>query len=310
MSKSAFQEYSPGALIRNGGRTYAVEERISRGKLGYVFSCRDDAGEPRVLQVLWPFSRSYENVRERWTEQAGELSRLDHPGLLALFDGFEHEGCFHLVHEPGERRLDHELESPGWDGRRALFDVAGPVLGALDAAHRAGYTHRNLHPRNVFRAASGAVKLSDLAVDTLLGKVDVLNTKISRWLVPPEYLSPTECGPMDHRVDIYQAGLLLLCVLRGRVTQYSFEEISLGAPAKDAEELASEAGEALARALRPRVEERYGSALELWDALNGSWDSEHRKLNGPASCRSRRPAASLRPQPSSPAGQTRGGLGD
>jgi hypothetical protein len=41
-------------------------------------------------------------------------------------------------------------------------------------------------------------------------------------------------------------------------------------PAKTAERLAAEEGEALARALRPRVEERYGSALELWDALAGA----------------------------------------
>jgi serine/threonine protein kinase len=271
MSKIAFDEYSPGTLIRHRERTYVVEQRISRGKLGHVFSCRDDAGEPRVVQVLWPFSRSYENVRERWIEQAGELRRLDHPGLLALFDGFEHGGCFHLVHEPGERRLDHELESPGWDGHRALLEVAGPMLGALDAAHRAGYTHRNLHPRNIFRGASGgAYKLGDLAADTLLGKVDVLNTKISRWLVPPEYLSPSDCGPMDHRVDVYQAGLLLLCLLHGRISQYSFEEISRGAPAKAAQTLASNYGEILARALRPKVADRYGSALELWEALSGA----------------------------------------
>jgi serine/threonine protein kinase len=271
MSRPAFHEYSPGAVIRHRERAYVVEERIAHGKLGCVFACQDDEGAPRVLQVLWPFSRSYENVRERWIEQAGELRRLDHPGLLAFFDGFEHEGCFHLVHEPGERRLDHDLESPGWDGRRALLEVAGPVLGALDAAHRAGYTHRNLHPRNIFLGASGgAFKLGDLAADTLLGNVDVLNAKISRWLVPPEYLSPSECGPMDHRVDIYQAGLLLLCILQGRVTQYSFEEISRGAPARTAGTFASELGEILARALRPKVEDRFASVLELWDALSAA----------------------------------------
>jgi serine/threonine protein kinase len=270
MSKASFHEYPPGTPVPSGEKVYIVEERIARGKFGCVFSCRDGEGAPRILQVLWPFSRGYENVREGWIAQAGELRRLAHPGLMGLLDGFEHEGCFHLVHERGERRLDHELGSPGWDGRRALLDVAGPVLGALDAAHRAGYTHRNLHPRNVFLAASGGgVKLADLVADTLLGNVDVLTMKIARWLVPPEYLSPSDCGPMDHRVDIYQAGLLLLCVLQGRVTQYSFEETALGVPAKTAEKLASEEGEALARALRPRVEERYGSALELREALGG-----------------------------------------
>jgi serine/threonine protein kinase len=271
MSKASFHEYPPGTQVPSSEQVYVVEERLSRGKFGCVFSCRDGEGAPRILQVLWPFSRGYEDVRERWLAQAGELRWLRHPGLVALLDGFEHAGCFHLVHEPGGRRLDHELGAPGWDGRRALPGVAGPVLGALDAAHRAGYAHRNLHPRNVFGAASGgACKLADLAAGVLLGKVDVLNTKIARWLVPPEYLSPTECGPMDHRVDIYQAGLLLLCVLQGRVAQYSFEETSLGVPARDAERLATDHGEILARALRPRVADRFGSALEMWEALSSA----------------------------------------
>src|SRR4029077_6354772 len=134
---------------------------------------------------------------------------------------------------------------------------------------------------NVFRSparpgspAGGiTVKLSDFVADTLLGNVDVLNAKISRWLGPPEYLGPSECGPMDHRVDIYQAGLLLLCMVQGKVTPYSFEEISLGAPAKAAAGLASDLGEVLARALRTRVAERPESAQELWDALSGALSS-------------------------------------
>jgi serine/threonine protein kinase len=268
MGKSTFREYSPGVALRNGKKVYVVEGRIAHGKFGYAFACRDERDRSRILQIVWPFSRSYENVRERWAQQATELRQVEHPGLVSLLDAFEHEGCFHLVQERCDHRLDLSITAPDWDGSRALLEVARPVLHALAHVHGHGYTHRNLHPRNVLCAVSGRdLKLGDLAVDVLLGNVDVLNAKISRWLVPPEYLNPSECGPMDHRVDIYQAALLLLCVLRGRVTQYSFEEISLGAPAKDAGKLASPAGPVLARALQPQVADRFGTALELWDAL-------------------------------------------
>jgi len=268
MGKSTFREYSPGVALRNGEKVYVVEGKIAHGKFGYAFACRDEEDRSRILQIVWPFSRNYENVRERWAQQANELRQVEHPGLVPLLDAFEHEGCFHLVQERCDHRLDHSLVSPDWDGSRALLKVARPVLHVLAHVHGNGYTHRNLHPRNVLCAASGRdIKLGDLAINVLLGNVDVLNAKISRWLVPPEYLNPSECGPMDHRVDIYQAGLLLLCVLRGRVKQYSFEEISVGAPAKEAGELGSQAGQVLARALRPKVEDRFGTALELWDAL-------------------------------------------
>lgn len=279
MSRSGFHEYSPGAEVRNGERTYVVEGTISHGRLGSAFACRDDRGDSRMLQVLRPFSRSYENVREQWRRQAAELQRVRHPGLVSLLDAFEHDGRFHLVHERFEHRLDRQMASPDWDGKRWLRAVAHPLLGALEHVHQSGLTHKDLHPRNVLFATDlrqfqpetvpgGAVKLGDLAVDALLGNVDVLNTKISRWLVPPEYLSPSECGPMDHRTDVYQAGLLLLCVLQGRIVPYSFEEISTGLPAKTAGELDSDDGQILARALQPKVADRFQSALELWRALS------------------------------------------
>jgi serine/threonine protein kinase len=271
MSRNAFHEYPPGTVISHGEKTYVVEGTISQGKLGAVFACRDDEGATRALQIVWPLSRSFESIRERWSQQIEELQQVRHPGLLALLDGFEHGGCFHLVHERLDDRLDRWIESPGWDGHRSLPAVAGPLLDALEHIHQSGYTHKDLHPRNVFCTkdrAGGAVKLGDLAVNTLLGNVEVLNTKISRWLVPPEYLTPSECGPIDHRTDIYQAGLLLLCVLQGRITLYSFEEISTGLPAKHAARTESRYGRALEQALQLHVADRFQSAQKLREALN------------------------------------------
>lgn len=281
MSKATFREYSPGVTLRHGERAYTVEERVARGKFGVSFVCQDEWGYSRILQVLWPFSRDYRNLRETWEQQGAELQRIQHPGLVHLLDAFEHDGCFHLVHERCDYRLDRLLVSPAWDGARWFKAVARPVLCALEFIHRSGYLHCNLHPHNVFCAIhldqthpdslfNGAIKLADFAADALLGKVDVLNMKIPRSLVPPEYMNPTECGPMDHRADIYQAGLLLLCVLEQRLLHFSFEEISTGLPAKRASQLESGYGEVVAQALQIRVEDRFPSALDFWRALSGS----------------------------------------
>lgn len=281
MSNVTFREYSPGKAIRSDKGTYVVEERISHGKFGYAFACRDQWGRSRILQIVLPFSRPYENVREVWPRQTTELQRIQHPNLVFLQDSFEHDGFFHLVLERCDYRLDQYIVSPVWNGSRWLKAVARPVLCALEQIHAAGHTHKNLHPQNVFCTVhldhlhpdavfDGAIKLGDLAVNTLLGNVDVLNTKLPRWLVPPEYLNPSELGPMDHRVDIYQAGLLLLCVLQGRITRYSFEEISTALPAKNAEKLGSGYGRPIAQALQLKVKERFESAMELWKALCGT----------------------------------------
>jgi len=274
MSKPDFQGYSIGEVIPRRERAYVVSERISHGGFGAVYACCDDWGNPLRLRVLWPISRAYENVRERWLEQVEEVRHAAHPRLIHVYEGFEHDGLFHLVTERYDHRLDSSVLEAGEGGPRWLQAVAGPVLCALDHLHRAGYTHRNLHPGNVFLTASpepatalpagGGIKLGGLAVTQLLGNVDVLNLLTARWLVPPEYLNPSEFGRMDQRVDIYQAGLLLLAVLQGQLPRFSFEEIVAGAPARVARELGSEA---LERALQPKVGDRFGSALELWRAL-------------------------------------------
>jgi serine/threonine protein kinase len=275
MSTRSFQDYAPGTVIPRGEGTLVVGERLSRGGFGSVYACADEWGSPLRLRVLWPISRSYENVREGWLEQVEEVRRAGHPRLVHLYEGFDHNGFFHLVTERWEHRLDSGVLEAGEGGPRWLGLIAGPVLCALDHLHRAGYPHFNLHPGNVFLTASpgalaageGAVKLGGFAVSRLLGKVDVLNLLVSRWLVPPEYLIPSELGrQMDHRVDIYQAGLLLLALLQGSLPRYTFEETVAGEPGRAARELGSPA---LAWALAPKVEDRCGSARELWRALAG-----------------------------------------
>ena len=275
MSKPNFQGYPAGQVIPRGERTYVVGERISHGGFGSVYACHDDWGNPLRLRVLWPISRAYESVRERWMEQVEEVRRAGHPRLIHIYEGFEHGGVFHLVTERYDHRLDSSILEAGGGGPRCLGAIAGPVLCALDHLHRAGYAHFNLHPGNVFLTASpaspagagGEVKLGGLAVTRLLGKIDVLNLLVARWLVPPEYLNPSDFGrQMDRRVDVYQAGLLLLAVLQGSLPRFTFEETVAGAPAQAARALGSEA---LARALQPRVEDRFDSAFELWRALAG-----------------------------------------
>lgn len=280
VERSTSRRYLPWAVIQTGESAYTIEEAMADGQFGATFACRDAWGNPRVLRVVQPFSRKYENVREPWARQMADLRRLQHPALVYTQDAFEHDGAFHLVVERCDHRLDQYIVSPVWDGSRWFRAVARPVLCALEHLHRAGYTHLNLHPHNILctihlerlhpdSVFSGAIKLGDLEINTLLGKLDVLNTKIPRWLVPPEYLNPSDFGPLDHRADIYQVGLLLLCVLQGRITRYSFEEISTGLPAKTAEKLASGFGQAIAQALQPKVADRFQSAFGFWRVLGG-----------------------------------------
>jgi serine/threonine protein kinase len=280
MENTGIHDYHPGDVILHGDRGYRIEDLMARGSCGQTWAGRDDWGAEVVIRVLWPFSRTYGDVRESWLQQGPALQRAGHPNLVYIYDSFEHQGRFHLVHERCAYRLESFFELPTWNGPRWFKAVAGSVLCGLEHIHGAGYHHRNLHPRNIFCCASldglhpaalpaGGIKIGDFGVTHLIGNVDLMNTQIARWLTPPEYLNPSLLGLMDHRVDIYQAGLLLLAVLLGRVPLLTFEQIAAGVPRDTAARLTSSFGTAVARALALKVEDRFASAREFWQELSG-----------------------------------------
>jgi serine/threonine protein kinase len=279
-ARDGFRDYRPGEAIPHGDRTYRIEDRLAQGPCGFVYAGRDDWDTEVVIRVLWPFTRPYADVRESWLQQGPALQRSAHPNLVHIYDSFEHQDRFHLVLERCAYRLESFLELPTWNGARWFHAVAGSVLCGLDHIHGAGYNHRNLHPRNIFCAMGldgthpaalppGAIKIGDFGVTHLIGNVDVMNTQLARWLTPPEYLNPSQFGLMDHRVDIYQAGLLLLAVLLGRIPLFTFEQIAAGVPSQTAARLTSSFGRTLARALEVEVKNRFDSARELWQELSG-----------------------------------------
>ena len=53
---------------------------------------------------------------------------------------------------------------------------------------------------------------------------------------PPEAYDAAEYGPIDHRADVYQAGLLFLCFLDGQRYRFSRVEILAGRPRQLAEQ--------------------------------------------------------------------------
>src|SRR5262249_38373884 len=91
---------------------------------------------------------------------------------------------------------------------------------------------------------------------------------LAEWMLPPEYLNPTEFGPMDHRVDIYHCALLLLQLLRRELLSLTRDEVLAGKPRHLAVEAASPHSFALEKALRRHVQARTASAMELWRDLN------------------------------------------
>src|SRR5215813_10431059 len=110
-------------------------------------------------------------------------------------------------------------------------------------------------------------KVGDLGISRLESDVNVFNTMLAQWMLPPEAIDPNQFGLVGRTVDIYHAGLVLLSVLLGSIPSFTKEEIIAGKPREMAEELPSIYGPPIAMALRRHTNARPQLAGELWQNI-------------------------------------------
>ena len=114
-----------------------------------------------------------------------------------------------------------------------LLDVVIQIVAALNAAHQAGVTHRDLKPDNVMVRRDHIVKVLDFGLAKLsergatangsIAGEDAtrlqINTTPGAVMGTVSYMSPEQSAgkEVDQRTDIWSFGVLLYEMLAGRV---------------------------------------------------------------------------------------------
>ena len=272
-----FTPPAPGEAIVCEGRYYWLGRYIGQGYFGAVFECTDEWSNSLVAKVLLPQNRTYEEAQADWMRELLNLQDLRHPYITFVHAAFEYRDTFYLILERCDSTLAQLLAWADLKGEIWVHPVAQCMLQAINYIHSVGYVHKDIHPGNVHIARSRGVmgaptpttvfKIGDLGLTRLEPEIDVFNTMLAKWMLPPEAIRPDEFGLIGRKVDIYHAGLTLLSLLLGRIPTFSEEEIVSGGPRKLAEALNSPYGSVIASALRRHVNDRTESALQMWRAI-------------------------------------------
>ncbi len=268
-------------MVECEGQLYYLGERIGEGSFGAVFACRDEWGNHLVAKVLKPRNQSYEEVRDNWIDELNKLETLRHPNITFVHNAFEWRDTFYLVIERCSMTLTDLIHLPGLDGTLWVEAIATEVLQALHYIHSKGYVHKDLHPGNIFLAWVSEkmvkdkkpilqVKVGDLGISRLESDINIFNTILAEWMIPPEAVDPIQFGSIGRQVDIYHAALCLLALLQERLPSYDRAAVTAGVPRQEAEQLGTPLGDVLARALRRHVNLRTPTAIQFWRDIRGT----------------------------------------
>ena len=199
---------------------YRIEGVAGTGGMGVVYRATDtETGQPAALKVVSSVRTLDDENRERLLREAQLVARIDHPGVVPVYEAGEHDGHFYLAMLWVDGcDLDKLLTDLGPLPIERAVEVIGHVADALDAAHERGFVHRDVKPANVMVADSGQVYLTDFGLTKVLDASTGL-THTGQLLGTVDYVAPEqiEGRPVDGRADVYSLGGLAYRAITGSV---------------------------------------------------------------------------------------------
>jgi serine/threonine protein kinase len=204
-------------LIGKALNRYQITELLEEGGLGFVFKGVDSRSQRVVAIRVMPEGFTQQpHFEERFLIAARTAARLDHPGVVKVFDYGKYENYLYIVMEliAGEslaQKLEVVRTKREWLPLAEVVQIARQVALAVDYANQQGLVHIDIHPSKIILKAGGDGTLPTLPVSTDLGLAWLVSGLNGAPEGSPAYLSPeqTRGAPLDTRSDVYSFGILL-----------------------------------------------------------------------------------------------------
>jgi len=210
---------------------YRIVRLIGEGGMGAVYEAENTRIHRKVaIKVLHSGVAQTGEAVSRFEREAQAAGRIGSEHIVEVLDlGNLASGDRYMVMEfmdgdalSGRIRARKRL-TPG-----EIYPIMHQLLEALAAAHGAGIIHRDLKPDNVYLLKSRGgkadfVKLLDFGIskfNQLSGDSGFSMTRTGAVMGTPYYMAPEQAKgarDLDHRVDLYAAGVILYEAITGEV---------------------------------------------------------------------------------------------
>ncbi len=217
---------------------YLIRRELGKGAMGVVYEGFDPVIERTVaIKTILPAqlnSGEVAGVLARFKREAQAAGRLNHPGIVAVYDygevvaeddhtmvagaggqesGGERVAFIAMEFVPGKELKDF------FDGNerfplKEVGRIMGEILDALEHAHSKGVTHRDMKPANLIMLTDGHVKIADFGI----ARIETSQlTQVGTVMGTAAYMSPEQFmgQVVDGRSDLFSCGVILYQFLTG-----------------------------------------------------------------------------------------------
>jgi eukaryotic-like serine/threonine-protein kinase len=190
---------------------FLIERRIGSGGFGTVYEAWDGRLERPV--AVKAIDSGGSAGCDRVLREAQAAARLNHPGIVTLYEMGEEDGSALLVTELVDGETLDRRSRAGDLSDREIGEIAADLCEALDHAHSRAVVHRDIKPQNVLVAENGngvRAKLMDFGVARLTDGAaltapgDVVGTLA--YMAPEQAEGRVDVGP---EADVYSLALML-----------------------------------------------------------------------------------------------------
>ncbi len=208
---------APGSRVGSMFGPYELKRALGHGGMGEVYEAEHTVKGWTVALKLMSESVSSDPVfRERMRREARITGRLQEPHVVPIHDYGEIDGQMYLEMRLIEGTdLGTLLKQFGSLSPPRAVAIITQIASALDAAHAAEVTHRDVKPPNILVTRDDFAYLVDFGIASAKTdeKLTQLGTAVGTWkYMAPERFSNDE---VDYRADIYSLACVLFECLTG-----------------------------------------------------------------------------------------------
>lgn len=274
---------------------YLLVQRLSRGGMGEIFLAKHGlAGFEKlaVIKKVLPHLAADKQFISRFVDEAQVAIKLQHVNVAQVFEvGRVGDEYFLALEYVEGRDLRRTLAQLNVKKQRLPVDLAlfigREMANGLAYAHRRtgndgtslNLVHCDISPPNILVSFEGETKVIDFGIAKSAIRGTATDPKMGFGKFG--YMAPEQLirgGIVDHRTDIYAAGVVLYELLTGHRLYDPGPEPDYRALAKKVakgehdlpstvDKVLAPYDDLVATALRPKVEDRYQTAAEFRDAI-------------------------------------------